>query len=94
MSRLITRPRFAQAALAVMLAGGLSACSGGIDRSEYTSPIAANSVPAPSPVVPVMASGTSARPGRLPLLPPVPDEQSGLPPVTMAQLLPPPPIVH
>lgn len=94
MNRRITLSRLAPAAFAVMLAAGLSACSGGIDRYEYTSPIAADSVPAPTPVVPVSATGSSMRPGKMPLLPPVPEEQSGLPPVTMAQLLPPPPIVH
>jgi hypothetical protein len=79
------------AAIAGGLAAGLGACSGGIDRSEYTMPIAANEVPAPTPVVPVASPGAGLpHGGRLPLLPPVPEEQSGLPPVTMAQLMPPP----
>ena len=78
-------------ALAVCLTttAGLGACSGGIDRSEYTSPIAATA--APPPVVPIAAADAgTVRSGRLPLLPPVPEEQTGLPPVTIAQLVPPP----
>ena len=75
------------------VAGGLGACSGGIDRSEYTTPIAVTSEPAPAPMVPVAAPAAGpTRVGRQPLLPPVPDEQSGLPHVTVAQLLP--PVVH
>ena len=79
------------AAVAGGLAAGLGACSGGIDRSEYTPPIAVTSAPAPAPVVPVAAPGAGLpNGGRLPLLPPVPEEQSGLPPVSVAQLMPPP----
>lgn len=82
--------RLSLVAAVVGLSAGLGACSGGIDRSEYTAPISVTSASAPQPVVPVAApAAVSARPGRLPLLPPVPEEQSGLPPVTMAQLLPP-----
>lgn len=82
--------RLILAGLAGATALGLSACSSGIVQSDYTSPIAATSAPAPAPVVPVAAPGaTASRPGRMPLLPPVPDDQSGLPPVTVAQLLPP-----
>ena len=93
MSKLIAARRLALAAVAATLAAGLGACSGGIDRSEYVSPIAANAEPAPVPTVPVAAPAAApTRAGRLPLLPPVPGEQSGLPPVTMAQLLP--PVVH
>jgi hypothetical protein len=91
--KLIAARRLAPAAVAVTLAAGLGACSGGIDRSDYTTPIAATAEPAPAPTVPVASPGaTPTRAGRLPLLPPVPDEQSGLPPVTVAQLLP--PVVH
>lgn len=72
------------------MTAGLGACSGGIDRSEYTSPIAATA--APAPVVPISTGAAPNHGGRLPLLPPVPDEQTGLPPVTVAQLLP--PVVH
>lgn len=78
--------RLAPAALIVALACGLGACSGGIDRGDYTQPVAATSAPAPAPVVPTAAPSHN---GRMPLLPPVPEEQSGLPPVTVAQLLPP-----
>ena len=77
------------AALAVAVASGLGACSGGIDRAEYTSPVSVTAAPPPAPVVPVASQGP-VHSNRLPLLPPVPDEQSGLPPVTVAQLLPPP----
>ena len=78
--------RLVLTAFAVTLCAGLGACSGGIDRSEYTPQISATAAPAPAPVVPTAAPVTS---NRMPLLPPVPDEQSGLPPVTVAQLLPP-----
>ena len=81
--------RFVFAVAVVTLTAGLGACSGGIDRSEYTAPIAATSAPAPAPVVPV-AAGAPTSSQRLPLLPPVPEEHSALPPVTVAQLLPPP----
>lgn len=70
-------------------AAGLSACSGGIDRYEYTAPVSATAAPAPAPIVPA-AMPVAAGNRRLPLLPPVPEEQSGLPPVSVAQLLPPP----
>ena len=73
-------------------AAGLSACSSGgyVDNSDYVSPIAASS--APQPVVPVASAGTMGASRRLPLLPPVPEDQSstGLPPVNMAALAPPP----
>lgn len=83
--------RLVVSGLVAALGAGLSACSSGIAQSDYVSPIAATSAPAPTPVVPVAAPGEApARPGRLPLLPPVPEEQGGLPPVTVAQLLPPP----
>ncbi|WP_333825585.1 hypothetical protein [Pinisolibacter sp.] len=93
MSRTALR-RLVLAALVVSSAAGLGACSGGIDRAEYTPPIAVTAAPPPAPVVPVAAPGAAPmRSNRLPLLPPVPEEQSGLPPVTVAQLLP-PPVVH
>lgn len=89
MPRATALRRLVLAGLVVGSAAALSGCSGGIERSEYTAPVAATSAPAPEPVVPV-SNGAPARSGRQPLLPPVPDEQSGLPPVTVAQLLPPP----
>ena len=90
MSRTALR-RLVLAGLIVSSAGGLGACSGGIDRAEYTPPVAVTAAPPPAPVVPVAAPGTTpVRSNRLPLLPPVPEDQSGLPPVTVAQLLPPP----
>jgi hypothetical protein len=89
MSRTALR-RLVLAASVVALAAGLGACSGGIDRGEYTAPVAATSAPPPAPVVPAVVPGSApVRSNRLPLLPPVPEEQSGLPPVTVAQLLPP-----
>lgn len=88
MPRSLVLRRLALLAAVTGLASGLGACSGGIDRGEYTPPVTVTSAPAPQPVVPV-AAPASARPGRLPLLPPVPEEQGGLPPVTVAQLLPP-----
>jgi hypothetical protein len=81
--------RLVVSGLVAALGAGLSACSSGIAQSDYAAPIAVDAAPAPAPVVPVAAPAT-ARPGRLPLLPPVPEEQGGLPPVTVAQLLPPP----
>lgn len=81
--------RLVVSGLVAALGAGLSACSSGIAQSDYAAPIAADAAPAPVPVVPV-AAPAAARPGRLPLLPPVPEEQGGLPPVTVAQLLPPP----
>ena len=90
MSRSLVLRRLALPAVAAGLAMGLGACSGGIDRSEYTPAVSVTSAPAPQPVVPVAApAAVAGRPGRMPLLPPVPEEQSGLPPVTVAQLLPP-----
>ena len=76
-----------------MGAGGLAACSSGsgyVDNSDYVSPIAVGA--APQPTVPTASHGGSNG-RRLPLLPPVPGEQAsnGLPPVTVASLLPPPP---
>ena len=83
--RLLLTGSFAALALA------LAACSGGIDRADYTPAVAVTSAPPPAPVVPAASTASSpVRSNRLPLLPPVPDEQSGLPPVTVAQLLPPP----
>mgnify|MGYP001766868173 CR=1 FL=1 len=83
--------RLVFAALTVSLSTALGACSGGIDRSDYTPPVAVTAAPPPAPVVPVAApSSGPVHSNRLPLLPPVPEERSGLPPVTVAQLLPPP----
>lgn len=91
MTRAHALRRLALVGLALPLLATLGACSGGIDRGEYTTPIAVTEAPPPAPVVPIAAPGaTASRPGRMPLLPPVPDEQSGLPPVSVAQLLPPP----
>lgn len=88
---LFTSRRLALAVALATASVGLGACSGGLDRMEYTAPVSVTAAPPPAPVVPVAAPGTAARSGRLPLLPPVPeDEQSGLPPVSVAQLLPPP----
>ena len=68
----------------------LGGCSGGASHfeSDYVSPIAAT--PASQPAVPV-PTGAPAPARRMPLLPPVPGEESsnGLPPVTMASLMPP-----
>ncbi len=88
---LIVRRGMAPAVVGVA-ALAISACSSGnsyIDNSDYVSPIAVSSAPQPS--VPV-ASGVSASNRRLPLLPPVPEEHgaTGLPPVNMAGLMPPP----
>ncbi len=94
MTKTLVHRRFAVAGAVVLLSAGLGACSGGIDRGEYVTPISVTDAPPPAPEVPVMAPVTTARPGRLPLLPPVPGEQGGLPPVTVAQLSPPPPVVH
>lgn len=87
-------PRLRRTAVAVAALTGalmLSACSSGyVDSGTYVSPIAAT--PAPMPEMPAVAvSGGAARPGRMPLLPPVPeaDATRGLPPVSMASLLPP-----
>ena len=78
------------ACLALIGAGALlGGCSSGSTfQSDYVSPIAAT--PAPQPSVPTM-SGGAATARRMPLLPPVPGEESsnGLPPVSMASLLPP-----
>ncbi len=91
MSSPIALRRLVAAAAAVTLAAGLAACSGGIDRSEYTPPVAVTSAPPPAPVVPVATSAPApTQSNRQPLLPPVPEERSGLPPVTVAQLMPPP----
>lgn len=81
--------RLAVLGLLCLAAAGLSACSGGIDRYEYTAPVSATAAPAPAPVVPA-AMPVAGASRRLPLLPPVPEEQSGLPPVSVAQLPPPP----
>lgn len=81
-----------RAALAVLLLAGasLAGCSSGVSHfeSDYVSPIAAT--PAPQPAVP-MPTGAPAPARRMPLLPPVPGDEAstGLPPVTMASLLPP-----
>ncbi len=81
--------RLLLAAPVVAVAAGLGACSGGIDRGDYTMPIAADAAPPPAPVVPSVGP-SAARSGRMPLLPPVPgEEHSGLPPVSVAQILPP-----
>lgn len=93
MTNPIVHRRLAVVGAVLALTAGLGACSGGIERGDYTAPIAVTDAPAPAPVVPVMAPMTAARPGRLPLLPPVPGEQGGLPPVSVAQLAP-PPVVH
>ncbi|MDK9696096.1 MAG: hypothetical protein OEL76_06885 [Siculibacillus sp.] len=84
--------RLVLAAFAATLTAGLGACSGGIERGDYTPPVSVTAAPPPAPVVPTAGTNGSApvHSNRLPLLPPVPDEQSGLPPVTVAQLLPPP----
>lgn len=78
------------ACLALIGAGvSLGGCSSGSTfQSDYVSPIAAT--PAPQPSVPTM-SGGAATARRMPLLPPVPGDESsnGLPPVSMASLLPP-----
>lgn len=78
-----------RASVVVTLVGAvcvLGACSGGSTyQSDYVSPIAAT--PAPQPSVPTPTGGPApAR--RMPLLPPVPGDESsnGLPPVTMASL--------
>lgn len=81
--------RLAVPAVLVVAAAGLAGCSGGSNfESDYVSPIAAT--PAAQPSVP-LPSGGPAPARRMPLLPPVPGEESstGLPPVTMASLLPP-----
>ncbi|MCE1237503.1 MAG: hypothetical protein LWW93_14230 [Hyphomicrobiales bacterium] len=68
----------------------LGGCSGATSsfESDYVSPIAAT--PAPPPPTPV-AAGAPAPARRMPLLPPVPGEEgsNGLPPITVAALLPP-----
>jgi len=87
LTRLAAR-RLVATAFAAAFAAMLAGCSGGIDRSEYTTPVTSTSAPAPAPVVPVSDTGAAPR-GRQPLLPPVPEDQSSLPPVTVAQLLPP-----
>lgn len=80
-----------RASLAIALAAvglALAACSSGsVYQSDYVSPIAAT--PAPQPSVP--SAGGAAPAWRMPLLPPVPGDESsnGLPPVTTASLLPP-----
>lgn len=93
---LVTFARRAASAVTVMVvAAGVSACSSSYqDTSDYVSPIAAT--PAPPPVVPVSTGAAAPTRGRLPLLPPVPEEEAsrGLPPVTVATLLPPPPVVR
>lgn len=89
MSQSSSLRRVSVAVVLLAVAGGLGACSGGSDfQSDYVSPIAAT--PAPQPSVPTPTGGPApAR--RMPLLPPVPGEESsnGLPPITTAGLLPP-----
>ena len=88
----LTRSHRLFAALALLGSGAmLGGCSGGASHfeSDYVSPIAAT--PAPQPAVPTATTGAPAPARRMPLLPPVPGEEAstGLPPVTMASLLPP-----
>lgn len=74
----------------VAVASVLGGCSGGSHfESDYVSPIAAT--PASQPAVPLPSGGGAGPARRMPLLPPVPGEESsnGLPPVTTASLLPP-----
>lgn len=81
--------RLAVPAVLVTAAALLAGCSGRSGfESDYVSPIAAT--PASQPAVP-LPSGGPAPARRMPLLPPVPGEESsnGLPPVTTAALLPP-----
>lgn len=78
------------APLAALIAPlALAACSSSGYQSDYVSPIAAT--PAPAPTMPVVP-GVAPTHGRMPLLPPVPEKgaDAGLPPVTVATLLPPP----
>lgn len=90
MSRPLVSLRLLGSALVVASAGLLGGCSSGSSHfeSDYVSPIAAT--PAPQPVVPA-STGGAAGGHRMPLLPPVPGEEAsnGLPPVTVASLLPP-----
>lgn len=90
MSRSKLPMRLLASGLLAGLAGLLGGCSSGSVShfdSDYVSPIAAT--PAPQPVVPVSAGGPARH--NMPLLPPVPgeDASNGLPPVTVASLLPP-----
>jgi hypothetical protein len=59
---------------------GLTACSSGGYQSDYVSPIAAT--PAPPPEVPVAGAPAGAT-RRMPLLPPVPEHDTGLPPAVV-----------
>lgn len=92
MIRSLVARRLVAVGSAVSVAAALSACSSSsnfADRSDYVSPIAVTA--APQPATPVMAGTPVGAHGRLPLLPPVPDDrETGLPPVTVAALLPPP----
>ncbi len=89
LTQIRTATRLAPCALLLGVGALLGGCSGGSTfESDYVSPIAAT--PAPQPSVPTL-SGGAATARRMPLLPPVPGDESsnGLPPVTMAALLPP-----
>ncbi|TBW33638.1 hypothetical protein EYW49_19850 [Siculibacillus lacustris] len=90
MSRSSVVRRLVAVAVGVAAGLGLAACSSGSYQSDYVSPIAVTA--APPPVVPVANAPAGAAQRRLPLLPPVPEDQSmnGLPPVSVASLLPPP----
>lgn len=91
MSRSKLRMRLLASGLLAGTAGLLGGCSSNSAShfdSDYVSPIAAT--PAPQPIVPVSSTGGPAK-RSMPLLPPVPGEEAshGLPPVSVASLLPP-----